>query len=57
MYRGNVRDITLWENGWAALARSRARAKVVRDTEGKTAAKAGEKTAKATKNVLKKAWA
>ena len=54
MYRGNVRDITLRENGRAALARSRARAKAVRDTEGKTAAKAGEKTAKATKNVLKK---
>ena len=57
VYKGNVRDITLRENGRAALARSRARAKAVRDTEGKTAAKAGEKTAKATKNVLKKAWA
>ena len=54
VYKGNVRDLTLRENGRAALARSRARAKVVRDTEGKTAAKAGEKTAKATKNVLKK---
>ena len=54
VYKGNVRDITLRENGRAALARSRARAKVVRDAEGKTAAKAGEKTAKATKNVLKK---
>ena len=54
VYRGNVRDITLRENGRAVLARSRARAKAVRDTEGKTAAKAGEKTAKATKNVLKK---
>ena len=48
VYKGNVRDITLRENGRAALARSRARAKAVRDAEGKTAAKAGEKTAKAT---------
>ena len=54
VYKGNVRDLTLRENGRAALARSRARAKVVRNAEGKTAAKAGEKTAKATKNVLKK---
>ena len=48
VYKGNVRDLTLRENGRAALARSRARAKAVRDAEGKTAAKAGEKTAKAT---------
>ena len=54
VYKGNVQDITLRENCRAALARSRARAKVVRNAEGKTAAKAGEKTAKATKNVLKK---
>ena len=30
VYKGNVRDITLRENGRAALARSRARAKLVR---------------------------
>ena len=54
VYRGNVRDITLRENGRAALARSRARAKATKDAEKKTATKVSEKTAKATKNVLKK---
>ena len=50
VYKGNVRDLTLRENGRAALARSRARAKARHDAEKKV-------TAKATKNVLKKAWA
>ena len=54
VYKGNVRDITLRENGRAALARSCARSKARRDAEKKVTAKAGEKTAKATKNVLKK---
>lgn len=53
-FKGYYKDVTLRENGKAALARSRARAKARRDAEKKTAAKAGEKTAKATKNVLKK---
>ena len=47
VYKGNVRDVTLRENGRAALARSRARAKARQDAEKKI-------TAKATKNVLKK---
>ena len=47
VYKGNVRDLTLRENGRAALARSRARAKARHDAEKKV-------TAKATKNVLKK---
>lgn len=53
-FKGNYKDVTLRENGKAALARSRARAKARQEAEKKTAAKAGEKTAKATKNVLKK---
>lgn len=54
VYKGNVRDVSLRENGRAALARTRARAKARHDAEKKVTAKAGEKTAKATKNVLKK---